>query len=257
MYQKTDSPEFTAVFLWQLALLSLIVLALVLFSDKLMNPDQRHPVVETPPIVIYPWVIAAGHTIQNGLLAFSGKPAEAVNGKDQVRALATLIVVMVFLPTVFLLRWRRRALAVEPTMQTTSWSLSRVFYFICGVLVIYLSVGALPIAVYGEMMRNRLRDAHAVQTDRDAIVTELNFLDYDLFQYYVLPKEAGGGNHSFDGYTLRENFARTGVATYKVTTSSQTVSLHAESIHYPSASINVKVDSLGRMAWWVYKGKFE
>ena len=257
MYQKTDSPEFMPVFLWQIALVSFVALALVLFSDKLLNPDQRHPVVEMPRIVVYPWIIAGGHTIQNGLLAFSGKPAEAVNGKDQVGALAALIVVMVLLPTLFLLQWRRKTLAVKPSIHTTSWSLSRVFYYVCGVLVIYLSVGALPIAVYGEVMRNRMRNAQAVQSSRDAIVNELNFIGFDLFQYYVLPKAVGGGDRSFDGCVLHDNTSKSADATYVVTPTGQTVSIHAQSVRYPASWINVSIDSLGRMGFWAYGGKFQ
>lgn len=256
MFPKTDSPEFMPGFLWKIVLLSVIVLALVLFSDKLLKPDQRPVAVETPRIVLFPWVIAGGHTIQNGLLAFSGKPAEAVNGKDQVRALAALIVVLVLLPTIFFLQWRRRKLGAEPSIHTTSWSLSRVFYSLCGALVIYLSVGSLPMVVYGEVIRNRLREAQAEQSSRTAIINELNFIGYDLFQYYILPRGAGGGGHSFDGYTLRDNASRTAEATYVVTTNGQTVGIHAESVRYPSSSVEVEVDSIGRLGSWKYGGKF-
>jgi hypothetical protein len=256
MFPKTDSPEFAPNFLWQIILLTVIVLALVLFSDKLLKPDQRPMVVETPRIVLYPWVIAGGHTIQNGLLAFSGKPAEAVNGKDKVRALAALIVVLVLLPTIFFLRWRRWKLAAEPSIHATSWSISRVFYSLCGTLVIYICVASLPIAVYGDVITNRLREAQEVQSNRDEIITELNFLGYDLFQYYILPKEAGGGDHRFDGYTPRDNASRTAEATYKVTPNGQTVGIHAESIRYSSSWVKVRVDSLGRLGSWIYGGKF-
>jgi hypothetical protein len=256
MFPKTDSPEFAPNFLWQIILLTVIVLALVLFSDKLFKPDQSSMAVETPQIVLFPWVIAGGHTIQNGLLAFSGKPAEAVNGKDQVRALVALIVVMVLLPTIVFLQWRRRKLDAEPSIHTTSWSLPRVFYSLCGAIILYLSVGSLPMAVYGEVFRTRLREAQAVQSNRDEIINELNFMGFDLFQYYIFPKEAGGGDHCFDGYALPDSASKTAEATYVVTPNGQTIVIHAQSIRYPSSWVEVKVDSLGRLGSWSYGGKF-
>ena len=257
MFPKTDSPEFSLNFLWQIILLTVIVLALVLFSDKLFKSDLSSMAVETPRIVLYPWVIAGGHTIENGLLAFSGKPAEVVNGKDQVRALAALIVVLVLLPTIFFLRWRRRILASEPSIHATPWSLSRVFYSLCGALVIYFSVASVPIAVFGDVIHNRLREAQAVQSSRDEIINELNFMGFDLFQYYILPKEAGGGDHCFDGYALPDGASKTAEASYVVTPNGQTVGIHAQSIRYPSSWVEVKVDSLGRLGSWIYGGKFQ
>ncbi len=256
MFPRTDSPEFAPKFLWQIILLTVIVLTLVLFSDKLLKSDLSSMAVETPRIVLFPWIIAGGHTIQNGLLAFSGKPAEAVNGKDQVKALAALIVVLILLPTIFFLHWRRRKLTSGPSIHTTSWSLSRVFYAFCGVFILYLSVGSLAMAVSGKVIHNRLREAQAVQSSRDEIINELNFMGFDLFQYYILPRESGGGDHRFDGYTLRENAPRTAEATYELTPNGQSVGIHAESIRYPSSWVEVKVDSLGRLGSWSYGGKF-
>jgi len=255
MFQKTDSSEFAPGFLWQVVLLTVIVLSLLLFSDKLFKSGQ-HDIVQSPRFVLFPWVYAGGRTIENGLLAFSGKSPEALNGKNQVRALASLLVVSVLCPTIFFLRWRRRKLDSSASGELTPWTLSRVFYSICGALIFYLSVASIPMAVYGELSRNRLRDAQAANSNKDAIIDELNMMTISLSQYFVLPKEYEGGNHSYEGYKLSDNALKTAEASYVVTPNGKTVSIHAESIRFPSSWVEMEVDSLGRMGWWKYGGKF-
>jgi hypothetical protein len=255
MFQKTDSPEFASGFLWQLVVLTVIVLSLVLFADKVVAPAHRE-MVQTPRIVMFPWVLAGGHTLENGLLAFSGKPAEAANGKTQVITLACLLLVSVVCPTIFLLHWRRRILAHPAKRESTPWTITHVLYGLCAALVLCISVAILPIAIRAEVVRNKLRDAQAVQFNRDAMVNELNFMAMDLSQYYILSKEYGGGNHSYVGYKLPEEASKTSEATYVVMPNGQEVAIRAESVRYPSCSIKVKVDSTGRLGSWIYGGKF-
>jgi hypothetical protein len=253
MYQKTDSAEFARWFLWQLAVLTLIILSLIVFADQIFISGEREH-VQTPRIVLFPWAIAGAHTIDNGVRAFSNKQAEAANGKDQVRALAGLLFVSVLCPTIFLMQWRRRKLQrSEPTV----WNLSRLFYNLCGVLVLYLAIVSLPIAVFSDLSHRRLRDAHAVQSSRDGIINELNTMAIDLAQYYMLPKKLGGGNHSYESYRLPAVSTKDDEGTYTLTPKGQTVTIHVESVRYPSSSVEMQVDSLGRMGMWSYTGKFQ
>jgi hypothetical protein len=253
MYPKTDSSEFAPGFLWQVAVLTLIILSLIIFADQIFRSSEREN-VQTPRIVLFPWAIAGAHTIDNGLRAFSGRPAEAVSGKDQVRALAGFLIVLVLCPTVFLLRWRKRSLQqATPTV----WSLSHLFYVLCGALVLYLSIAALPIAVFGDLSHRRLRDAQAVQSSRDGIINDLYTIAIDVSEYYILPRELGGGNHNYEGYKIPEAWTKTNEGSYTIRPSAQTVTIHAESIRYPSSSVEMQVDSLGRMGRWSYSGKFQ
>lgn len=256
MFQKTESSEFASGFIWQVVLLTAIVFALVLFSGRLFRSQQREA-VGTPAIVVFPWTLAGGHTIENGLFAFSGKPPQAVNAKTQVRTLAGMLVVAVICPTIYLLRWRRRRVSIEATHDPTPWRISDVLHALCAVFVLLVAAAILPIGVYSAIMHQNLREAQAVQSNRDAIVNELNFIAFNLSQYYILPKEYGGGNHSFDGYKFPKEASKTAEATYSVTPHAQTVGIHAESVLYSSCRIDVRVDSLGRLGQWVYGGPFQ
>jgi hypothetical protein len=122
--------------------------------------------------------------------------------------------------------------------------------------VLFISIAILPIAIRAEVERNSLRDAQAMQSSRDAMINELNFMATDLSQYYILPREYGGGNHSYEGYKLPEESSKTTEATYVVTPNAQEVAIRAESVRYTSCWITVKVDSTGRLGSWIYGGKF-
>jgi hypothetical protein len=256
MFQKTESSEFAPGFIWQVLLLTVVVFGLVLFSGRLFKSPQRDA-VSTPGIVVFPWTLAGAHTIENGLFAFSGKPAQPLNGKNQVRALAGLLVVAVICPTIYLLRWRRRRVSIEAIHNSPPWRFSDVLHGLCAVFVLLVAAAILPIGVYSEIMHQNLDKAQAVQSNRDAIINELNFIAFDLSQYYILPKEYEGGNHSYEGYKLPENASKTAEATYVVTPNGQTAGMHAQSVRYPSGWIDVRVDSLGRMGQWVYGGRFQ
>jgi hypothetical protein len=257
MFQRTDTPEFTPGFLWQIVLLTALILGLVFFADSLFKFERWNTNVETPRLVLFPYAVAGAHTIENGLLAFSGKPAESPNGKNQVRVLVGLLIISVLCPTIFLLRWRRRKLASPTLLEHMPWTISRILYSLFGALILYLSATSIPIAAYGEYARHSLREAQAEQSSRDAIINEITFMAFDLSQYYILPKERGGGNHTYDGYKLPERSAKTLEATYVLMPYDQTASIRAESVRYPSTWIQVKVDSLGRTNSWVYGGKFQ
>jgi hypothetical protein len=253
MSQKTDSPEFTRGFLWQLVILTIVVLVTILYFDQLFRSGRPDYGVERPRVFLLPYMLAGAHTIENGLAGFSGKPALSVNVVEKIRAFVGLLVVAILCPTIFLMNWRRRKLAgAEPG----PWNMTRLFYSLCGALVLYLAIASVPIAVFGEVMHQNLRERQAEQSSRDAIINELNTLAVNLSQYYILPKELGGGNHSYTGYPLTAAESRTEEASYVLTPGDQSVTLHAESARFASSWIEMQVDSLGRIGWWKYGGKF-
>ena len=255
MSQKTDSSEFAPGFLWQIGLLTIMVLGLVLFSDKL-SQSERSSSVQRSPMVLFPWALAGGHTIENGMKAFSGKPPEFAAVKDQAAALAGLLIGTVICPTVFFLEWRRRRISGVPTSERPPLRTSSVFYGFCGALTLYVAGAILPIATISEATRHSLRNAQAVASNKDAVIDEMNSIDTDLSQYYILPKELGGGGRSYEGYKLPRGMEKTEEGTYVVTPKRNEVNIRAESVRHVSCWIEMKVDSAGRMSGWTYGGNF-
>ncbi|HTY38805.1 MAG TPA: hypothetical protein VMH23_16920 [Bacteroidota bacterium] len=253
MYPKTDSPEFARGFLWQLVILTIVVLVTILYFDQLFRTGRPDYGVERPRVVLLPYMLAGAHTIENGLAGFSGKPSLPVNVVEKIRILVGLFVVAILCPTFFLMNWRRRNL---PGTEPGPWSMARLFYSLCGALVLYFAVASVPIAVFGEVMHQNLRERQAEQSNRDAIINELNDIAIDLYQYYILPKDMNGGNHSFMGKNFADARLKTSEGAYTITISDQSAAIRAESIRFPSSWVEVHVDSTGRMAGWIYGGKF-
>lgn len=254
MSPKTDLREFAPGFIWQLALLSFLVLCFAIYSRSQEYSKLRYGVES--PTSIFPWMAGGKQTLQNGLRAFSGKPPESAPIDDQVRALGPLLITLVLCPTIFFLEWRRRRLAEAPHLQQAPLSISGSLYALCGMVTVVVAVAVGPIAYFGEKSRVEVRHAHAVQSNRDLMINELNILAVDAAQYYILPKRLGGGGQSFEGYSVSENHAKSEEALYTVTVVRQTATFHATSATYASCSIDVSVDSLGHMTGWKYEGEF-
>jgi hypothetical protein len=172
-------------------------------------------------------------------------------------ALMLVLVSMVLCPTLFLLEWRRRRLKEVATAGRPPLRISGMLYILCGWMTIVSSLGLVPVAYISETTRASLRHAQAVQGNRDVMINELNLLSIDAAQYYILPKAAGGGWKTFEGYAIPSKLAKTEDAAYTVTDTKNAASFHAVSLRYPSCSIDVQVDSIGEMRGWRYYGEFQ
>ncbi|MCX6143372.1 MAG: hypothetical protein NTZ35_09140 [Ignavibacteriales bacterium] len=255
MSQKTDSPDFASGFIWQIVLLTVVVLCFAVYVRSQEHSMSRLGV--SSPTTIFPWMIGGKQTIGNGLRAFGGKPPEPPPIDDKVRALGPVLVSMVLCPTVFFLEWRRRRLMKERPFQKTPLRISGIFYALCGLVVVLVAVAVGPIAYFGESARANTRHAHAIQSNRDVIDNELYFLAVDAAQYNILPRQLGGGERSFEGFAVPETKAKTEEASYSVTVTKSMVSFRATSTRYPSSTVQVNVDSLGHIRDWRYEGEFQ
>jgi hypothetical protein len=258
MSQKTDSPEFAPAFMWQIVLLTIVVLCLAIYvrgqEYSISRLGGRLGV--STPTTIFPWMIGGKQTIENSLRAFSGKPPEPPPIDDKVRALGPVLISMVLCPTVFFLEWRRRRLMKERSLQKMPFRVSGIFYGLCGLVVVLVAVAVGPIAYFGESARASIRHAQAVQSNRDHIINELNFLAVDAAQYNILPRRLGGGERSFEGFSVPETKGKTDVASYTAVVTGSMVTFRATSAIDVSCKVQVNVDSLGHMRDWIYEGEF-
>ena len=260
MSQKTDTPEFAPGFLWQIVLLTIVAMGIVLVSRGTLswNLSRTHAWNSVSvPITTYPWMYGGARTIANGLCAFSGQPPVIAPIAQRAATLMLVLISMVFCPTLFLLEWRRRRLKDETTVKRLPLRISGMLYLLCGWVTIVSGVGLVPVAYFSETTRASLRHAQAIQGSRDVMINELNFLSVDAAQYYILPKELGGGGRNFEGYSIPEKLVKTEEAAYTITDRKNTASFHAVSLRYPSCTIDVRVDSIGQMTGWSYRGEFE
>ena len=256
MYQKTDQSEFAPGFIWQLLALTIIAFALVLFLGHVMPPDNRTFVSNQVPLMA-PWMLAGGKTIENGLRSFAGHPAETVSAQLLVRSLIGFLIIGVVCPAVFLLRWRRRKISAASEGSVSPWRTSDVLTGLCTAVTVFFIATSVPFAIYAQITGEKLRNAHALQTNRDAIITDVNMIGVKAAEYYILPKELGGGNRSCEGFALPPELTKNENGVYTVVAHKASVDIEARSVRYPAASINVTADSAGRLGRWEYGGLFQ
>ena len=254
MSQRTDSPEFAPGFIWQIILLTIVVLCFAVYARS--QEEWIGGMRVKSPISIFPWMIGGKQTIENGIRAFSGRVPEPPLIDDRAKALGTLLISMVLCPTVFFLEWRRRRLATVK-LQRPPLGMSGNLYALCGLVTLFVALAVGPITYFTETAWANTRHAQAVQSNRDMIINQLVLLAFDAAQYHVLPRQLGGGERSFEGFSVPETNAKTEEASYTVTSTKNFVTFRATSAKFVSCVVQVNVDSLGHMRDWRYEGEFQ
>lgn len=255
MYPKTERHELSRAFLWQISIFTVLVLAAVVFFSRFLVSEKTSIVPDTQTM-LFPWLVAGRHAIENGLLAFSGKAPQEVKIYELARALAALLVSSVICPTVFLLEWRRRRLTHVSGENPRPLSLSMSFYGLCAAMTLYFAVAILPMTASSETTRSRLRAAQAIQSNRDSVINEINSLAISAYQHYILPAELGGGGRTYDGFVLPEGMSRTAAARYSVAPARNEMMIRVASVAFEDCSIEAKLDSTGSLARWNYSGRY-
>ena len=68
-------------------------------------------------------------------------------------------------------------------------------------------------------------DAHATQSNKDAVTSSLQNIAADSYQYKLRPKNFGGGNPSYVGYTVPNQMQRDDNGSYQVTGTTATTQI--------------------------------
>jgi len=256
MSQKTEPAEFAPGFLWQIALLTLLMLGILFFSRSLFDSSLSN-FVPRSGWIIFPWLVAAGQTLLNTVVSYNGAAPMAPSLLDGARVLSALLFAFVICPTVFLLGWRRRRLAKESAREMQQLRLSSVLYAFTCIVSLFVVVSIIPISIASESGRESAREHWPAQLNKDRIIREIQSLAVDIYQYRLVPRSLNGGGGSYRDYRLRDDLSKTENATYSVAVKGDEVTIHAQSIMYPTASVDVEVDSIGTLVLWKYGGNFE
>lgn len=89
----------------------------------------------------------------------------------------------------------------------------------------------------------------SVAANRDAIITDLNNLGADGYQFKIRPTSMGGGGGTYAGYAVPNAYgANNPNATYSITTQTATqLSLLAESKQVDAAEVTITFDGNGNV----------
>jgi hypothetical protein len=91
--------------------------------------------------------------------------------------------------------------------------------------------------------------ANSVQSNKDAIINDINNICANAYQYYIRPVSMAGGGSLYTGYKIPARMSSNDNATYVPTVTTTTVSIKGTSITYPSASVTGVVNALGQVSF--------
>jgi len=247
--------EFTPGFLTSLILLTISVLLFVVIIENEGKGyhESRAFAPGTPLFTLLPAIFVSGHTIANGLQAFSGKALTPANLSTQIMTLAGILFTYIIIPTVFFFNWRRRLIEIKSVSTINPLSFSSVIYALSIILTISIAATAMKSAI----MHQSLEYAQAIQSDRDAIIDDLVFIALDAYQYKVLPKGLDGGQGKYLGFALAPERAKTQNGIYIATVNENQVSVKAQSLQFPSGVIHATIDEEGQVRNCRFEGAFK
>jgi hypothetical protein len=102
-----------------------------------------------------------------------------------------------------------------------------------------------------------LFSAQSVQSNRDAIINDLNNLAAQAYQYRIRPTSMGGGQGDYSTFTIPTKMQTNENATYTAAPQQNTILFTATSAQNPTNTVQVTIDSNGRLSGWSYNGDFK
>jgi hypothetical protein len=102
-----------------------------------------------------------------------------------------------------------------------------------------------------------LFSAQSVQSNRDAIINDLNNLAAQAYQFRIRPTSMGGGQGDYTTFAIPSKMKTNENATYTSSPSQNSIVFTAVSAQNASNSVTVTIDSNGRLAGWSYYGDFQ
>jgi hypothetical protein len=89
--------------------------------------------------------------------------------------------------------------------------------------------------------------SQSIQSNKDAIINDINNLAANAYQYRIRPGSMGGGAGSFTGWSIPTKMSSNENGTYSATANAQTVDLMGYSTTNSGCSVTGHVQSDGRV----------
>ena len=102
-----------------------------------------------------------------------------------------------------------------------------------------------------------LFSAQSVQSNRDAIINDLNNLAAQAYQFRIRPTSMGGGQGNYTGFSIPSKMKSNENGTYTSSISGSTVVFSATSAQNTTNSVTVTLNSEGKLSGWSYGGDFQ
>ena len=123
----------------------------------------------------------------------------------------------------------------------------QLFLFIVGVIIVGIAI-AVGLSLFS---------AQSVQSNRDAIINDLNNLAAQAYQFRIRPSSMGGGQGDYTTFAIPTKMQTNENGTYTAAPTTNTIVFTATSAQNASNTIKVTIDSDGKLGTWVYSGDFQ
>ncbi len=104
-----------------------------------------------------------------------------------------------------------------------------------------------------------LFSAQSIQSNKDAIINDLNNIAAQAYQYRIRPSSMAGGNGSYTGFSIPTKMASNANANYTCAPASNTVTFTATSANNTGNLVYAAIDTDGKFiqSAWSYTGEFQ
>lgn len=102
-----------------------------------------------------------------------------------------------------------------------------------------------------------LFSAQSVQSNRDAIINDLNNLAAQAYQFRIRPTSMGGGQGSYATFSIPSKMVSNENATYSASASASNIVFTAISGQNTTNTVTVTIDTDGHLGSWTYGGDFK
>lgn len=168
---------------------------------------------------VFPWRIAAGWTVVQGITEFSTGSTPQLTDSFRIAALVSLLFMFVLVPCVFLFSWRgyhthdHEQHTMEEELKSNPSAILPLAYGIGIALMVMLILPVLSLTLKGELDFRKMQRENDLSAQKDAMVSDVNTVFCDAYQYWILPESMQGGGRTFEHYQIpppiRHNQGRT------------------------------------------------
>jgi len=108
-----------------------------------------------------------------------------------------------------------------------------------------------------------LFSAQSIQSNRDAIINDLNNLAAQAYQHRIRPGSMAGGNGKYDNsgggnaFVIPSKMSTNENATYTAAVNADNIVITAKSAQDVSNTVVVTIDTNGKLGTWSYGGAFQ
>jgi MFS family permease len=129
---------------------------------------------------------------------------------------------------------------------------------ICGIVGTFISSFTIIILGIAIAVGLSMYSAQCVQSNKDAMINDLNNIAANAYQYKTCPSSMEGGSGTYIGYSIPSNKTTNANGSYSIVHNDKNnIVVLGMSSAYPGSSIQVKVDSAGTLVGWQYQGEFQ